>query len=1351
MNKFYNKKRIMSLCISMTMIFSILFGGYSPIVVNAEDGNLFANGGVENWTEAKPAEWNGKFESASKATDKTHSGSNAIKHVSQSKTKDISMVIENIVPGQEYSISYWYYDNDPAAKTRRWMAWKNDSTYLDQDKDFLQPQNQEGQGYSVDNDGWVKFETTLIAPEDATKFNFEVRINRQDGQEGGAVYYDDFYFGPVGEVVPSNKVNKVTANLGQGSVVKGTSVELLTSTPGASIYYTIGETTLTTIEGAIKYEEPIVINENTEIHALAVKEGMDNSNEAVFNFTVVSEDGSVKIYEIQGESHQSSYKGQNVKTKGIVTTISKDYYDGGMYIQDQVGDGNNKTSDGIFVRGKVDGVNVGDIVLVEGKVVETYKYPAKSEKDGHLSITEIALKTNTILESGKVLPAPIILGKNGTKLITDNIDNDGLTSFDPQEDAIDLYESLEGMLVKIENPLIVGVEERYGTFHVLADNGEASKDKLSIKGGIIPTKSNFNPEILHIDDVVTPVANKDKVFTDSRFNNAKVGDKFEADITGVMDYNFGAYKIYNTEKLPNVIPGINERETTSVVFDEDKLTVSVYNIENFSADPSHTSNEKVNRIADSIVNDLGAPDIVSLVEVQDNDGPIKGSSTEANKTYERLAKAIVQVGGPEYKYTDIAPVDGADGGQPGGNIRVGYIYRADRVEFNENKGGQNEAATMNGEHLAKNPSRVAPANEYFNATRKSLVGEFVFNGESVFVIANHFCSKRGDAPDFGSEQPAVKGSEPKRHEQARLVNGFVKEILAAKSDANIVVLGDMNDFEFSDTLNILKGEELINMLEELPKNERYSYVYGGNSQVLDNMLVSKNILDRTLVDVVHLNAEFTEHSGRASDHDPVMIQITGLKGENYVSPVKSNISGSEVKVGTSVEFSCEEEGTTIYYTTDDSNPMTNGKEYTQPISLNELGTVTIKAVAKKGDKYSKVNTFEYCVDYGIVSCDVNPGEVVKGTVVKLTVDEENVEIYYSIGEDSNPIEGKIFPTEGLTLDEDTFLKYVLKKDGKFSKNIYDIEYTVLNPEAAMDIAVVKDMKNGDKVKIKGIITAVIGNNAFIQDGTAGIYLYVGGSKKSEFVVENELEIIGEVAEFNNLKQLKNIEEITVISTENVLPKAKVTTIGEIDESVEGLLVTLKKVTIKDIPKDKEKSYSIKVSDGTNTISLRVDKWLEDGINSNDYPVGTVIDVTAPVGQFKNSYQLMLNSSSNITVKTNDEQEVVINSIKTMDKMNNAKDEFVVGSTVVVNAELTANFDAEATVIMIITEENGFYKLLNITKNVELKDTVMKSFSTEAVLENAPVGNYKAKVLVWDSLEGMNPFTEVGEYNFKITN
>jgi len=58
-------------------------------------------------------------------------------------------------------------------------------------------------------------------------------------------------------------------------------------------------------------------------------------------------------------------------------------------------------------------------------------------------------------------------------------------------------------------------------------------------------------------------------------------------------------------------------------------------------------------------------------------------------------------------------------------------------------------------------------------------------------------------------------------------------------------------------------------MNTLPRDERYSYVFEGNSQALDHVLVSGRM--KPDYDVVHVNAEFAD---QASDHDPQVVRLT---------------------------------------------------------------------------------------------------------------------------------------------------------------------------------------------------------------------------------------------------------------------------------------------------------------------------------------------------------------------------------------------------------------------------------------------------------------------------------------------
>ena len=147
----------------------------------------------------------------------------------------------------------------------------------------------------------------------------------------------------------------------------------------------------------------------------------------------------------------------------------------------------------------------------------------------------------------------------------------------------------------------------------------------------------------------------------------------------------------------------------------------------------------------------------------------------------------------------------------------------------------------------------------------------MYEGHHLFVIANHFNSKGGDDPLEGHRQPPIQVTAAQRHQQAQVVHDFVAKILAADPSADVVVDGDLNDFEFSETASILEANVLSDLIDTLPLNERYSYVFEGNSQTLDHILLTTALKTRPFVfDVVHVNAEFAD---QASDHDPSVVRL----------------------------------------------------------------------------------------------------------------------------------------------------------------------------------------------------------------------------------------------------------------------------------------------------------------------------------------------------------------------------------------------------------------------------------------------------------------------------------------------
>ena len=572
---------------------------------------------------------------------------------------------------------------------------------------------------------------------------------------------------------------------------------------------------------------------------------------------------AVRIHDIQGTTRLSPYAGQKVTdVPGIVTATRTYGSSKGFWLQDTTPDDNPATSEGIFVyTSSTPKVAVGDSVTVTGTVSE---YVPGGVASGEQSVTEITKPTITTVSTGNAVPAPVVIdAKSVPSRYTpqgDTANGGSLNNLplQPKKYALDYYESLEGMNVQVKNAHVVTATDPYAELWVTVKPHEHHDSR---GGTVYGSYDSQNTGRLQIQSLGAT----------ADFPKANVGDTLTGTTTGPMDFNqYGGYTLV-AGQIGTLKSGGLQRETTKKQTGK-QLAVATYNVENL--DPS---DKTFDQHAAAIVHNLQSPDIVSLEEIQDNNGATDDGTVDASVTVNKLIDAIVAAGGPKYDWRSIDPVNDKDGGEPGGNIRQVFLFNPERVSFVDRAGGDSTTAVgVVKEHgkaqLTASPGRIDPASAAWEDSRKPLVGQFVFQGKTVFVIANHLISKGGDQSLTAQYQPVTRSSETQRHAQAQEVNAFVKDLLKVQKNANVLALGDMNDFEFSGTAKILEGHgELWSAIKSLPRSERYTYDYEGNSQVLDQILISPAVRrDSFQYDSVHINSEFND---QISDHDPQVLRF----------------------------------------------------------------------------------------------------------------------------------------------------------------------------------------------------------------------------------------------------------------------------------------------------------------------------------------------------------------------------------------------------------------------------------------------------------------------------------------------
>jgi len=598
--------------------------------------------------------------------------------------------------------------------------------------------------------------------------------------------------------------------------------------------------------------------------------------------------GFTAIYTLQGIGHRAPVVGGTVTSgsftaaarfnvEGVITAIAQN----GFYLQDATGDGDDRTSDGIFVFTGTNAAILSTLAVGNTMQVLNVQVGEFSANSNNLSGTQLSASSTSGATfnnlGGTTAVDAVVLGVERF-IPTSQVSDPGFATYDITTDAADFWESLEGMLVEIPESIATSPTSAFRSRDPInssiqgPDNNEiwvqvpanTAAEGLASNGGFLLSPTDVNPERIQLDDIRTPID----------FPDVTVGDVLGA-IQGVVNYDFQNYEVLVSGSPVVVTESTLEKETTEIARNVRQITIGTYNVENLDPEIEDTavgsvaggdlytrlgeSDDDIGSgqyaaIAEHIAINMGAPTIVALQEVQDNDGAEISADVDSTETLQVLVDLLEATYGVDYAFAyENPPTSNVDGGQPNANIRPAFLYRADQVSLVETIRIGDDAGSV------------------FASSRKPLVGVFDFNGVEFTVINNHFNSKGGDNAVFGNVQPPVLSSEIQRIQQAEFVRDYAEGLLAADPDAKIMVLGDLNDFAWSNPNQVLTGDGLFTDLADalLPADERYSYNFQGNAQSLDHTLVNDILLNEAEAqhDIVRVNSEYSD---QASDHDPAV-------------------------------------------------------------------------------------------------------------------------------------------------------------------------------------------------------------------------------------------------------------------------------------------------------------------------------------------------------------------------------------------------------------------------------------------------------------------------------------------------
>jgi uncharacterized repeat protein (TIGR01451 family)/fimbrial isopeptide formation D2 family protein len=336
-----------------------------------------------------------------------------------------------------------------------------------------------------------------------------------------------------------------------------------------------------------------------------------------------------------------------------------------------------------------------------------------------------------------------------------------------------------------------------------------------------------------------------------------------------------------------------------------EFTVASYNLERFFDDvndpgigePVLTAaafDNRLNKASLGIRNHLGAPDVLGVVEIENL------STLQALAA--RISADAIAAAQPDPEY-DAYLVEGNDVG----GIDVGFLVKTAEVSPGVPRVAVNAVVQENaGELFVNADSSTELLNDRPSLRLDAVVNDP--NGETfpVTVIVNHLRSLidvNSIAPGSNGWATAGERVRAKRLQQAESLANLVEARQTVDPSENIILVGDFNAYEFNDgladSMNVIAGTpppdnetavpgdgidlvtpDLDNLFDTPPPAERYSFIFDGQTQNIDHVLVNGALAAATVarrVEHPRINADFPAVDRndpgtprRLSDHDPVV-------------------------------------------------------------------------------------------------------------------------------------------------------------------------------------------------------------------------------------------------------------------------------------------------------------------------------------------------------------------------------------------------------------------------------------------------------------------------------------------------
>jgi uncharacterized protein len=584
------------------------------------------------------------------------------------------------------------------------------------------------------------------------------------------------------------------------------------------------------------------------------------------------------VYQIQGSGMSAAITG-NVTTQGVVVgDVEGTASASGFYLQDLAGDGNEATSDGLFVfTGSSNLVSVGDVVRVTGFARERFNQTALNGSNSN------SAPVTNIINCGTSSVAPIDVNL-------------------PFADAT-FPERYEGMLVRFPQSLVIAEYFNYDRFGeivlALPLDGEPrpfSGTALDEPGAAANARTLANSlRRITLDDAQSaqnpPVLRHPNGDAFSLTNRFRGGDTVQ-NAVGVLGFDFSLYRIFPTGPADYTAANPRPAEPEPV---GGSIRVAAMNTLNFFVTLDTTVSDSgpgpcgANQNLDCRGADADQPSEFTrqrdklLEALSGLDADIIGLNELESTPGAEPLESIVS-GMPGYAYIDTGPI-GTDA------IKVGLIYRSSVVTP---VGSFQTLDSQDDPRFVDTKSRPSLAQTFeVNAT-----------GARLTVVVNHLKSKGSDCndigdPDLGDGQGNC--SQTRRAAAEALVDWLATDPTGS-GDADFIIVGDLNSYAQEDAIDEIKAgsddttgtdDDFTNLIAQFQGPYAYSYTFDGQAGYLDHALANASLLPQvTGATEWHINSDepdildydttfkpaaqealYEPNAYRTSDHDPVVVGL----------------------------------------------------------------------------------------------------------------------------------------------------------------------------------------------------------------------------------------------------------------------------------------------------------------------------------------------------------------------------------------------------------------------------------------------------------------------------------------------